>query len=132
MKAIVFLIAMLFVSHCAIGQSLTNNEIDSSFPTVNAPTETFAIATVPEPPTITYYMESSANKSYSFRANSVGATEYEWHVQPESNVQQIYQRGSSEILVVFKGSGYGTHIVCRAKNSTGWSEYKVISVDITF
>lgn len=132
MKVIVFLIAMLFVSHYSIGQSLSNNEINSSLLTTTAPTETFAITTVPAPPTITYYMESSADKAYNFRANSAGATEYEWHIQPESNVQQIYQRGNNEILVVFKAEFRTSHIVCRAKNSFGWGEYTVMSVDIVF
>lgn len=132
MKAIVFLIAMFFISHYVIGQSFSNNDINSSLLTTTSPTETFATTTVPAPPIITYYMESSADKSYNFRANSAGATEYEWHIQPESNVQQIYQRGNNEILVVFKAEFRTSHIVCRAKNSLGWSEYTVMSVDIVF
>lgn len=128
MKAIILSFALTLISTFVFGQNSTK-EIP---PAANAPEESIMTTSVPNKPTITYNLESRADKSYSFRAYSSGATEYEWHVQPTSNISNSFYRGSSEYVVQFYAPMANTQVVCRAKNSSGWSDYTVISVNISF
>ncbi len=138
MKQIIIILFVLFASNHTIGQSLSANKTENivSITSVpcdnNTPVSGYICPSSLGAPSINYYRESIADHSYSFTGNCSGATEYEWHVQPESNVEKIYYRGSNEILVIFKTSNTTTHIVCRAKCNGVWSEYTVGSIDITF
>lgn len=128
MRSIIFSVLLALISTFAVGQNSERDLISST----NTPEESIMETGVPDKPTITYNLESRENKSYSFRAYSSGATEYEWHVQPTSNISNSFYRGSSEYVVQFYNSMASTQVVCRAKNSAGWSDYTVISVNISF
>ena len=128
MRSIIFSFALVLISIFALGQ---NQERDITFST-NTLEENIMATGVPDKPTITYNLESRENKSFSFRAYSSGATEYEWHVQPASNISNSFYRGSSEYVVQFYTSMSSTQVVCRARNSVGWSDYTIISVNISF
>lgn len=128
MRYLIFSFVLILISTFAVGQNPERNIP----PIAYTPEESIMVINVPDKPTITYYLESKADKSYSFRAYSSGATEYEWHVQPTSNISNAFYRGSSEYVVQFYTSMPNTQVVCRAKNSAGWSDYTVISVNISF
>lgn len=126
MKSIILTVVLTLISTFAIGQNSKTPSITHS------PEESIMVTNVPDKPTITYNLESKADKSYSFRAYSPGATEYEWHIQPASNISNSFYRGNNEYVVQFYTSMSNTQVVCRAKNSAGWSDYTVISVNISF
>ena len=138
MKLIIVILFVLLTSNYTIGQSLSVNKTENIVPMTstpcdnNTPVSGYICPSSLGAPAIQYYRESTADHSYSFTGICSGATEYEWHVQPESNVEKIYYRGNNEILVIFKTSNMTTHIVCRAKCNGVWSEYTVGSVNITF
>lgn len=133
MKTFITILILFFTTQFTIGQNTTNHDSTSDILLTNNTSQSGKI----EPsssgaPYIYYALESKADKSYSFIGECSNATEYEWHVQPESYVEKIYYRGSNEILVIFNAPVTTAHIVCRAKCNGVWSNYTVGSLDITF
>lgn len=134
MKNWLLLVIMLFASQLAISQIACDNNIEANvdIALVPAATEVYE-APLPAPPaapTISFGT-LKVGKYCTFRATSYGATEFEWRVQPEYIVSDIkYYSGTRDMDVLFNTSYSTAHIVCRAKNSEGWGEYTVISVDI--
>ncbi len=127
MKSFLILAFSLFCSNVIMSQNLEEN-LSVGFET----TDNVNVSSVPASPSIVYDIDSYEHKAYSFRASSPEATEYEWNIQGGSNIVNIFYRGTSEMVVQFKEESPGVQVVCRAKNNAGWSDYTVISVNITF
>lgn len=133
MKAIIVLFFVIFTSQYAISQSMfdANSENRNN---INNPSANIVQSDVPAPPSISGYLDNAEYKAYRFNAYSSGATEYEWHVAGPGGVIDYvkYYPYTDEILVFFKtGSTTPIQVVCKAKNSAGWSEYTVSFHTIT-
>lgn len=133
MKTFITTLILLLTTQLIIGQNQYNYDTETSILLTNNTSQSGTIKPSSSgAPSIYYSLESKADKSYSFVGECSGATEYEWHVQPESYVEKIYYRGSNEILVIFNAPVITAHIVCRAKCNGIWSNYTVGSLNITF
>lgn len=126
-----FIISIILI---AVQFAISQETYSSKNVVTNSPVEELLQVSVPQPPSISGYLDRVDYKTYRFIANSYGATEYEWHIAgPGGMIKSIEYPLRDEALVYFNyGSSTPIQVVCRAKNENGWSEYTVTFHTITF
>ena len=72
-----FIISIILI---AVQFAISQETYSSKNVVTNSPVEELLQVSVPQPPSISGYLDRVDYKTYRFIANSYGATEYEWHI----------------------------------------------------